>query len=468
MENFIGEDFLLQSAIAKELYHQYAKELPIIDYHSHLPPDTLASNQTFENITQLWLAGDHYKWRAQRVLGIEERYITGDASDEEKFKTWAACVPYTVRNPLYHWTHMELKNPFGYHKMLSSTNADEVYALTGDLLQLPHFTTKGLIRHFNVEMVGTTDDPTSDLKDHQRIAASGFETKVLPSFRPDKIFALAQGESYRAYVQSLSEVSGIVIQDLDTLLEALQQRVNYFHDHGCRIADHGLACMPSINFNRSELNRVFKEVILNKEDQNAQQQQDAFTGFVLQELCKLYNRKQWVQQFHLGALRNTNERKLKELGADTGYDSIGDFQQGQRLVAFLNALEQENSLTKTILYNLNPADNEVFAAMTGNFQLEGVRGKIQFGSGWWFLDQLQGMTNQLNSLSNIGLISCFVGMLTDSRSFLSYSRHEYFRRLVCNLFADDINNGLLPKDIPWIGKIIQDICYYNAKHYFDF
>lgn len=467
MEKFIGEDFLLQSAIAKEFYHDYAKELPIIDYHSHLPPDALANNQRFENITQIWLAGDHYKWRAQRALGIKEHYITGEASDEEKFRKWAECVPYTLRNPLYHWTHMELKNPFGYHQTLSATNADEVYGLTSELLQSPQFSTKGLLQHFNVEMVGTTDDPTSNLNDHQQIADSGFKTKVLPSFRPDKIFALSHGEHYRQYVQLLGEVSGIEIRCIDTLLEALRQRVDYFHANGCRIADHGLSHMPSVDFNYEKLNQVFKEV-LNGADQNAEQNQDKFTGLILQALCKYYNEKKWVQQFHLGALRNTNQRMLKKLGADTGYDSIGDFQQGQRLVTFLNALEREDALTKTILYNLNPSDNDVFAAMTGNFQSEGIKGKIQFGSGWWFLDQLQGMTNQMNSLSNIGLISCFVGMLTDSRSFLSYSRHEYFRRLLCNLFADDINNGLLPKDLPWIGKIIQDICYHNAKHYFDF
>lgn len=467
MEEFLGDDFLLQSAIAQELYHNYAKDLPIIDYHSHLPPDAIAANQHFENLTRLWLAGDHYKWRAQRVLGIEEKFITGNAMDDEKFRVWAACVPYTVRNPLYHWTHMELKNPFGFRGILSGENADTVYALANEQLKQDDFTPQGLLQHFNVEMVGTTDDPLADLTDHQKINNADFKTRVLPSFRPDKAFNISQGDTYRQYISALGDTAGIEIKNLEDLLAALQQRVDYFHANGCRIADHGLSYMPPVDFVDSDLKRVFNEVLTGKDD-HAWAIQDHFTGFVLQALCKMYHARGWVQQFHLGALRNNNTRKLGELGADTGYDSIGDFQQAANLSAFLNALERESSLTKTILYNLNPADNDVFAAMAGNFQSEGVIGKIQFGSGWWFLDQLQGMTNQLNSLSNIGLISCFVGMLTDSRSFLSYSRHEYFRRLLCNLFAEDIKAGLLPKDLHWTGKIIKDICYYNAKNYFAF
>lgn len=463
--SFLNDNFLLQSAVAEELYHAYAKELPIIDYHSHLPPETIAANQNFENITQIWLAGDHYKWRAQRALGIEEQFITGKASDKEKFHKWAACVPYTLRNPLYHWTHMELKNPFGFEGLLSGENAEEVYQLAGNQLKNEAFKPQGLLTHFNVEMVGTTDDPLSDLNEHKKIAASDFQVKVLPSFRPDKIFNLTHGDVYRTYVRQLSEISTIKIDDLDSLLSALQQRVNYFHEHGCRIADHGLSCMPKVDFIRDELDKSFKEV-MNGHDAKAANIQDAFTGYLLSELCKMYHAKGWVQQFHLGALRNNNSRKLRELGPDTGYDSIGDFQQAARLSTFLNLLEESDELAKTVLYNLNPADNDCFAAMTGNFQSEGMIGKIQFGSGWWFLDQLQGMTSQMNSLSNIGLISCFIGMLTDSRSFLSYSRHEYFRRLLCNLFAEDIKLGLLPNDIKWTGKIIKDICYYNAKNYF--
>lgn len=465
MKEFLSEDFLLQSEVAIHLYNEYAKDLPIIDYHSHLPPDRIATNQHFSNITELWLAGDHYKWRAQRVLGIDEKYITGNASDLEKFRKWAACVPYTVRNPLYHWTHMELKNPFGIQETLNSENADRIYELTTAKLQNQAATPQGLLSHFKVEMVGTTDDPLADLAEHEKIAASDFATKVLPSFRPDKVFNLGGGDTFRKYIISLAEISETDIKDMDSLFEALQSRILYFHAKGCRIADHGLAHMPTIHYSKIALDAVFKEVLLG-DDTNALASQDAFTGYVLQGLCKMYYQQGWVQQFHLGALRNNNTRLLNELGPDTGYDSIGDFQQASNLSAFLNLLESEGRLAKTILYNLNPSDNEVFAAMTGNFQSGGIIGKIQFGSGWWFLDQLEGMTNQMNSLSNIGLIACFIGMLTDSRSFLSYSRHEYFRRLLCNLFASDINNGLLPNDINWIGKIIKDICYYNAKNYF--
>ncbi|MEH6308952.1 glucuronate isomerase [Olivibacter sp. CPCC 100613] len=465
MKEFLSEDFLLQSDLAVRLYNEYAKDLPIIDYHSHLPPDVIAVDRNFPNITQLWLAGDHYKWRAQRVLGIDEKYITGDASDLEKFRKWAACVPYTMRNPLYHWTHMELKKPFGVQEILNSENADRIYGFTNEKLQDAGFTPRGLLTQFKVEMVGTTDDPLTDLADHEQIAASDFDTQVLPSFRPDKSFNLSGGDAFRLYVASLAEVSETEIKDIDSLLEALQKRVFYFHGKGCRIADHGLAHMPTIQFNRTELDGIFKEV-LRGDDTRASANQDAFTGCILLALCKMYHQQEWVQQFHLGALRNNNTRRLAELGPDTGYDSIGDYAQAVNLAAFMNLLESEDRLAKTILYNLNPSDNEVFAAMTGNFQSAGIVGKIQFGSGWWFLDQLEGMTNQMNSLSNIGLIACFIGMLTDSRSFLSYSRHDYFRRLLCNLFATDVNNGLLPNDISWIGKIIRDICYYNAKNYF--
>lgn len=464
MAYFLHDDFLLQSATAVKLYHDYAKGLPIVDYHSHLPPDAIASDMTFENLTSIWLAGDHYKWRALRVLGTEERYITGDATDREKFRKWAEAVPYTLRNPLYHWTHMELKNPFGIEELLSGSNADRVFDAASEKLQAPEFSPRGSLTHFGVEMVGTTDDPVDDLHHHGAIAGSGFATKVLPTFRPDKVFQLSKGDDYRRYIQQLQESSGVAIVDLDTLLDALWNRLYYFHSKGCRIADHGLNSLPRQTDSHS-LNDVFKQVLAG-DDRLAAEHEEGFTFLVLSELCKLYHDKEWVQQFHLGPLRNTNSRKLRELGADTGYDSIGDFQQAQAMQQFFNTLEEDGRLAKTVVYNLNPADNAVFAAMMGNFQAEGVRGKMQFGSGWWFLDQLDGMTQQINTLSNIGLISCFVGMLTDSRSFLSYSRHEYFRRLVCNLFAEDINKGMLPDDLEWTGKVIQDICYYNAKQYF--
>lgn len=464
---FIHDNFLLQSDIAEQLYHNYAEGLPLIDYHSHLPPDVIAANDNFPNMTQIWLAGDHYKWRAQRVLGIDEKYITGSAPDRDKFRKWAEAIPYTLRNPLYHWTHMELKNPFGIRELLGPHNADRIYDQTAEQLQTPEFTPRGLLKHFRVEMVGTTDDPVDALEHHRAIAESGLETKILPSFRPDKVFRLAGGDDFRGYLVRLEKTSGQKISDIDSLFIALQQRVNYFHDHGCRISDHGLACIPYDTADKARLDDVLKQVLAG-DDGSAAAYEGSFTALVLTELCRMYHAKGWVQQFHLGPLRNNNTRKLRVLGADTGFDSIGDFRQGESLSAFLNKLEKSDQLAKTILYNVNPADNAVFAAMTGNFQGEGVKGKVQFGSAWWFMDQLDGMTDQLNTLSNIGLLSCFVGMLTDSRSFLSYPRHEYFRRLLCNLLAEDVKRGYLPADTEWIGKIVGDVCYYNARTYFQF
>ncbi|WP_162052959.1 glucuronate isomerase [Pontibacter pamirensis] len=464
---FMSEDFLLQTETARLLYHEYARELPIIDYHCHLSPKAIAENKPYANMTEIWLAGDHYKWRALRTLGIEEKYITGDATDEEKFKTWAKAVPYTMRNPLYHWTHMELKNPFGVTELLTEENASEVYAHCNGMLQKPEFTPKGLLQHFGVEMVGTTDDPIDNLEYHQQIAASGFNVKVLPSFRPDKALNLAGGEAFRGYLQKLSEASGITVSSIDTLLEALQQRVDFFHANGCRVSDHGLSFMPFSSTSSGKLEKVFAAV-LDGNDQEVAAHEQEFACLLLMELCKMYHEKGWVQQFHLGALRNNNTRMLQVNGPDTGYDSIGDYPQAMNMTAFFNALEKEDKLAKTVIYNLNPADNAAFAAMTGNFQSAGIKGKIQFGSGWWFLDQLDGMKEQMNTLSNMGLISCFIGMLTDSRSFLSYPRHEYFRRLLCNMFGDDIEQGLLPADIPWVGKMVQDICYNNARNYFTF
>jgi glucuronate isomerase len=465
MGNFLKDDFLLQSDTAAELYHNYAKHLPIIDYHSHLPPDQIAANHQFKTITEIWLAGDHYKWRALRTLGVEEKYITGAGTDQEKFRKWAAAVPYTLRNPLFHWTHMELKNPFGVEELLNADNADRIYDQTTAQLQTPEFSTQGLLTHFNVEMVGTTDDPADSLEHHQKISGSDFKTKILPSFRPDKSFNIAQGDTYRTYLKKLGAAAGVTINKLDDLLQALKNRINFFHEQGCRISDHGLNAVPLVKTVPTNLNEIFEQVV-NGNDQQAEAVKNEFLYYVLHELCAMYQEKGWVQQLHLGALRNNNTRMLSQLGADTGYDSIGDFQQAEGLSNLLNSLEAQNSLAKTIIYNLNPSDNAVFAAMVGNFQSEGIKGKVQFGSGWWFLDQLDGMTDQINSLSTIGLVSCFIGMLTDSRSFLSYSRHEYFRRLVCNIFANDIKQGMIPNDLEWTGKIIGDICYHNARNYF--
>ncbi len=463
---FLTEDFLLQSEAARKLYHDYAVGLPIIDYHNHLPPNEIADNKQFKNITEIWLKGDHYKWRAMRTLGINEQFITGTASDEEKFRAWATCVPKTVRNPLFHWTHLELKNPFGINKYLNADTADGIYKHCNELLANDTFSTRGLLQHFNVEMACTTDDPCDDLNHHKKIAADNYAVKVMPGFRPDKVFNIANREAFIAYLQKLEVASGIDIVDFNSLLAALQNRVNYFHAVGCRIADHGLVVMPSSTNLQIETKNEFR-IFISKKDAAPFAHPENFAGAVLKELCKMYHQKGWVQQFHLGPLRNNNSRLFIKHGADSGFDSIGDQLQAQSLSAFLNELDKTDQLTKTIIYNINPAANEAFASITGNFNDGSVKGKVQFGSGWWFLDQKDGMEKQLNALSGIGIVSTFIGMLTDSRSFLSFPRHEYFRRILCNIFGDEMEKGLLPNDEKWMGKIIQDICYNNAKEYFN-
>ncbi len=467
MNNFLNEDFLLQTESAKRLYHDYAKNLPIFDFHCHLSPQIIAEDQPFANLTDIWLRGDHYKWRAMRSFGIEERFITGDATDEEKFLQWGDMSPSTMRNPLFHWTQMELKNPFGVTKILNGKNASEIYGQCSELLQRPEFSPRGLIRHFGVEVVVTTDDPCDELEFHRRIAEDGFSVKVLPCFRPDKVFQLAGGQAFRDYMQRLSEVSKVNIHSLASLLEALSNRIDHFHASGARLSDHGFNNIPLFRKRPDNLDVVFRKV-LGGDDKDAEVWVEEYSGYVLYELCKMYHSKGWAQQFHIGALRNNNSRILGKLGPDTGFDSIGDWSHAHRMSRFFDSLDKTDQLAKTVIYNLNPADNEVFATMTGNFNDGSIRGKIQFGSGWWFLDQKDGIERQLNALSNMGLISCFIGMVTDSRSFLSYSRHEYFRRVLCNLLGKDINDGLLPNDIPWLGKIVQDICYYNSKNYFSF
>lgn len=467
MKNFIHDNFLLESGSAEKLYHDYAKGMPIIDYHNHLPPNEIADNKKFNTLTELWLKGDHYKWRAMRALGVNESFITGSASDKEKFMCWAACMPQLVRNPLFHWSQMELKNPFGIDEYLNESSAPVIYKHCSELLQQDDFSTRGLLKHYNVKMVGTTDDPCDDLRHHKKISDDNFEIKVLPSFRPDKILNIGDRVSFLQYLEKLENASDIKIKSIDNLIEALAKRIDYFHAHGCRIADHGLTQMPA-QFNLTA--RLENEFIHFIEDINAPSysEPEAFAGTILLALCKLYHANSWVQQFHLGPLRNNNSRLLNLLGADAGVDSIGDFPQATTLSKFLNALDQNNELAKTILYNINPAYNEVFAAMCGNFNDGITKGKVQYGSGWWFLDQKDGIEKQLNALSNMGVVSTFIGMITDSRSFLSYSRHEYFRRVLCNLFGTEMEKGILPNDEKWIGGIIQDICYFNAKRYFSF
>ena len=463
---FLTEDFLLLSAAAKKLYHDYAAALPIIDYHNHLPPNEISDNKKFANLTEIWLKGDHYKWRAMRTLGVNEKYITGGATDEEKFLAWAKCVPQTVRNPLFHWTQMELKNPFAINDYLNAGTGNDIYSHCNELLAGDNFSTRRLLQHFKVEMACTTDDPCDDLSNHKKIAADNFSVKILPGFRPDKVLNIADRNLFIAYLQKLEAASSIKINTYTDLLEALQNRVDYFHETGGSIADHGLMQMPEQFTFSVALEKEFADFIQNK---NAVpfSQPAIFAGTVLLALCKMYNDKGWVQQFHLGPLRNNNTRLFNQLGADTGFDSIGDHSQAKNLSAFLNELDKTSALTKTVIYNGNPADNEVFAAMCGNFNDGSIKGKVQYGSGWWFLDQKDGMEKQLNALSGIGLVSTFIGMLTDSRSFLSFPRHEYFRRILCNLFGDEMEKGLMPDDEKWIGRIIQDICYYNAKEYFN-
>lgn len=462
------EDFVLQNETARRLYFDYAKNMPIIDYHCHLPVDQIAEDYNFENITEIWLKGDHYKWRAMRTLGVEEKYITGDASDKEKFLKWAEIVPETLRNPLFHWTHLELKDPFDVKTYLNKANAEAIYEHCNALLQKPEFSAQNLLKHFNVQTVCTTDDPCDTLEFHRQLKNMDTFTEVFPAFRPDKALNIHKSEEFRTYIYQLSKVGNKEIKTLDDLLSVFEDRIGFFDKNGCDLADHGLNYIPVFDSNKQkETNNIFKKV-LGGDDSITKEEVDQYMGSILFQLCQFYQEKGWVQQFHLGALRNTNTNKFEQLGPDTGFDSMGEFAQAPGLVQLLDKLEQKGKLTKTILYNLNPKDNELFATMVGNFNKGPIKGKLQYGAAWWFLDQLDGMEKQINDLSNMGILSCFVGMLTDSRSFLSYSRHDYFRRLLCNIFGKDIEAGLLPNDEKWIGGMIEDICYNNADNYFNF
>jgi glucuronate isomerase len=466
MKEFLDENFLLQGKTAQRLYHEYAAALPIIDYHCHLPPDEIANNIRFKNLTHAWLYGDHYKWRAMRTNGVNEEYITGSKSDEEKFMKWAATVPYTLRNPLYHWTHLELRRYFNIDVLLSPSSAKNIYNECTAKLQTSEYAVKSLITKMKVEVICTTDDPLDSLKHHQKLMQDGYTVKVLPAFRPDKAMNADDAIALNQYIDKLEGIAGISISDFEGYLDALKKRHDYFAANGCKISDHGLEQLYAEDYKDEEIAIIFNKIKNN--DTLMPLEIIKFKSAMLFHFALWDHEKGWVQQYHLGAMRNNNTRAFNQLGPDTGWDSIGDFSQAKALSRFLNKLDSENKLAKTIIYNLNPADNEIMATMTGNFNDGSVAGKIQFGSAWWFLDQKDGMTKQLNALSNMGLLSRMVGMLTDSRSFLSYPRHEYFRRLVCNLFGEDIDNGELPNDLAWTGKIIQDICYYNAKNYFHF
>lgn len=464
MKTFLSEDFLLKTETAKRLYHDFAKEMPVIDYHNHLPPDEIASDRQFTTITEAWLKGDHYKWRAMRANGVNEELITGATDDWTKFKVWAETVPYTMRNPLYHWTHMELLNPFGIKEVLNGNNAASIYEACN--AQLPQFSTKSLLKHYKVDALCTTDDPADPLTHHEAISKQGLATKVLPTFRPDKAMAVEDPATYKTYLQKLGAAADIDINSYSALLAALKNRHDYFHAHGGRLSDHGLNFFIYADFTEAKLESAFKDVLADKQLDDAAVAM--FKSATLHFICLWNHEKGWAQQFHAGAIRNNNSRLLKRLGADAGVDSIGDWPMAEAMSRFFDRLDKEDKLAKTIVYNLNPSHNEVYATMVGNFQDGTVAGKMQFGSGWWFLDQKDGMEKQMNALSNMGLLSRFVGMLTDSRSFLSYSRHEYFRRILCNLIGNDVENGELPGDVPWLGKMVQDISYNNAKAYFNF
>jgi glucuronate isomerase len=461
---FIHEDFLLSTPAARRLYHEYAKDEPILDYHCHLPPKDVAENRRFANLYEIWLEGDHYKWRAMRAHGVAEEYITGGAPPKEKFLAWARTTPATLRNPLYHWTHLELKRYFGIEELLNESTAERIWEQANALLADDSLRAWGILEKFRVRAVCTTDDPADDLRWHKQIRASGLETKVFPTFRPDKALQVHQQEVFNSWLGRLAEVSNTDIDSFQSFLDALKKRHDAFHEMGCRLSDHGLNVCYSTPCSEEKAGEIFEKarafIPVSPEDQVQ------FASYMMLFFGRLDAEKGWTKQLHLMARRNNNSRRFRELGPDTGYDSIGDWPQMDALAAYLDRLESEGALPKMVLYNLNPAWNYAFATMAGNFQDGAVPGKIQFGSGWWFLDQKEGMEWQINALSNCGLLAHFVGMLTDSRSFMSYPRHEYFRRTLCNLLGSDMEQGLLPDDYDLVGGMVRRICYANAERYF--
>ncbi len=480
---FIHENFLLETELARVLYHEYAKDLPIIDYHCHLPPQEVAEDKRYENLAQIWLYGDHYKWRAMRSNGVAERFCTGDASDREKYDKWAETVPYTLRNPLYHWTHLELNRPFGIHdRVLSPATADSIWDDCNAILATPECSARGIMTQMKVETVCTTDDPVDSLEFHKKIAADNasgaFKPRVLPTFRPDKAMAIDRPGVFFPWFEKLEAVTDRKIRDFDGFIDALHDRYVYFNAVGCRLSDHGLGLFPLCEldgngklmpeFERAGVDKTFQKLLSDRSVKLDFSETNAFQWRVLHELAKMNHEFGWTQQFHFGAMRNNNSRKFEALGPDSGFDSIGDGDAALAMSRFLDSLDREEKLTRTILYNLNPIYNHVVGTMLGNFQDGVTPGKIQFGSGWWFLDQKDGMETQMNVLSALGLLRRFVGMLTDSRSFLSYTRHEYFRRILCNMLGNDVAKGLLPNDEALLGSLVADVSYHNAHQYFNF
>ena len=467
MESFITNDFMLTNEPARELYHESAEQMPIIDYHCHLDPKQIAENHTFRNLSEVWLGGDHYKWRAMRGNGVPEEFITGSRSDYEKFEKWAETVPYTMRNPLYHWTHLELKRIFGIDTLLKPETACEIYDECTALLQTEEFRATQLMERCHVEVVCTTDDPADSLRYHQQIQTQGLKTKVYPAWRPDKVMALEHPEAFRTYIRQLGEAAGMEIRTYDELLEALRRRHDFFASMGCRLSDHGLDNFYADDYTEAEVRAIFRKVMEGKDTDEEEIRK--YKSAILFELAIMDWEKGWAQQYHISVIRNNNTRMFRALGVDTGFDAILEVNCAAAGHKFLDRLDRIGKLTKTILYSLHPKDNEVLATMAYTFNEAPVPGKIQLGAAWWFLDQEDGMRKQLNALSAMGLLSRFIGMLTDSRSFLSYPRHEYFRRILCNLIGEDIEAGKLPRsEMDFLKQMVADISYYNAKRYFAF
>lgn len=466
MKEFLGENFLLESPTAQKLFHEHARQMPIIDYHCHLPPDQIAEDKKFRNLTEIWLYGDHYKWRAMRTNGVDESYCTGNADDYDKFLKFAETVPYALRNPLFHWTHLELKRYFGIHDLLNRETARKIYDACNEHLQEDKFSCRNILRQMNVEVVCTTDDPTDSLEHHYKIKEDGYEILVLPTFRADKAMAVEDPETYNAYLEKLEYASNYSIDSYQHLIDALRKRHDYFADAGCRLSDHGIEQFYAEDYTTEGANKCFQKIRQGTALRTEEILQ--LKSAVLYDLAIMDHEKNWTQQYHVGALRNNNSRMMRQIGPDTGFDSIGDFEMARPMAKFFDKLDNTNQLTKTIIYNLNPRDNYLTGTMIGNFNDGSFPGKIQMGSGWWFLDQKEAMEWQMNALSNLGLLSRFVGMLTDSRSFLSYPRHEYFRRILCNLLGQDAEKGELPADMALLGNTVENISYNNAKNYFQF
>lgn len=463
MKQFINDDFLLESKTAKRLYHEFSAQLPIIDFHCHLSPQMIAEDRQFDNIGEAWLEGDHYKWRAMRANGINEKFCTGDATAREKFGKWAETVPFTIGNPLYHWTHLELARYFGIYDLLSPATADKIYEDSSRMLRSKEFSIRSLLKKMNVEVVCTTDDPADTLEHHRKLRNS-IEIKVLPTFRPDNIIKTADPSKFKEYALRLGESAGIIIKDLESLASALNRRHRHFHDNGCRVSDHGLDRFYFTSFTEAEINRTLQKLL--REEPLTPDEDEKYKTAVMLEICKINHSRGWTQQFHVGALRNNNTRMFRQMGPDTGWDSVGGNQDPVKMSRFLDALDVTGQLARTILYNLNPSDNEMMITMSGNFNDGSLAARVQYGAAWWFLDQREGMIKHLKDLSSFGLLRRFAGMVTDSRSFLSYPRHEYFRRIACNFVGEGIEKGLIPDEDELVKPLIEGVSYRNAKEIF--